>query len=647
MVRSFVKRLLIASTVRLSSYSHHLSHQLQPHKRRWFALSIAFCIIIAAITPRISYSQTTSRDIQGHWAQPCIEKLIRQDIITSYEDRSFRPSLPVKRAEFARMLDKAFPNAPKVRNAVQFADIPSNYWAAGAIRRTYQAGFLSGYLSEILNPLKKISREQLLVALVSGLKYSPTQPVDETLNAVFTDAQAISNYARQAIAAATEKQLVVNYPEVSTLNPNLLATRGEVSASLCQALGYFGLVPEEYIAVIETPTLPTTPSTTSPTTSLLKTSLSTSTAEIRGVWLTNIDSDVLFSRDRLTTAMQRLRDLNFNTIYPTVWNGGYTLYPSRVAQRTFGRSIGPEPGLQGRDMLKEIVELGHKNGLTVIPWFEFGFMAPANSELAKRHPDWLTQRRDGTKVWKEGIEDRVWLNPFHPEVQQFIINLITEIVSNYDVDGIQFDDHFSLPIEFGYDNFTVGLYKKELPGFSPDDNPSETYWVRWRADKLNDFMAKLFRAIKASKSNCIVSVSPNPLHFSLPAHLQDWFTWERRGLVEEIVLQVYRDDLKRFITELERAEVQLAQTHIPVAVGIMTGLKNNSTPIEQIQTQVQAVRDRGLTGVSFFFYESLWNWAKETPAERENGLKSLFSVPVSRPNILQGGQPPSSNEGLI
>lgn len=60
--------------------------------------------------------------------------------------------------------------------------------------------------------------------------------------------------------------------------------------------------------------------------------------ELRGVWLTNIDSDVLFQRDRLSTALQRLHELNFNTVYPTVWNWGYTLYPSRVAKREIGRS---------------------------------------------------------------------------------------------------------------------------------------------------------------------------------------------------------------------------------------------------------------------------------------------------------------------
>ena len=104
--------------------------------------------------------------------------------------------------------------------------------------------------------------------------------------------------------------------------------------------------------------------------------------ELRGVWLTNIDSNVLFERDRLSLALERLHQLNFNTVYPTVWNWGYTLYPSRVAQRVIGRAIDPTPGLQGRDILREISQQGHQKGMAVIPWFEFGFIAPINSQLA-------------------------------------------------------------------------------------------------------------------------------------------------------------------------------------------------------------------------------------------------------------------------
>jgi uncharacterized lipoprotein YddW (UPF0748 family) len=362
-------------------------------------------------------------------------------------------------------------------------------------------------------------------------------------------------------------------------------------------------------------------------------------SELRGVWLTNIDSDVLFERDRLSQALQKLKDLNFNTLYPTVWNWGYTLYPSKIAQTTFGRSLDPTPGLQGRDLLKEVVDGAHAKNLTVIPWFEFGFMAPADSDLAKRYPQWLTNRRDGTKIVKEGTHDRVWLSPFRPDVQQFIQDLIIEIVSNYDIDGIQFDDHFGLPSELGYDAYTVALYKKEHRGQAPPRNPKDAEWVRWRANKITSFMKRVFLAIKAVKKDCLVSVAPNPQRFSYQYFLADWEKWERLGLIEELVLQIYRDDLSVFTKELEYPEVKAARKHIPVSIGILTGLKGKTIPMQQVQTQVQKVRDRNFAGVSFFFYETLWNLSKEKSQPRQTALQRIFPTPTSYPNILTGWKP--------
>ncbi|WP_417118264.1 glycoside hydrolase family 10 protein, partial [Nodularia spumigena] len=359
-------------------------------------------------------------------------------------------------------------------------------------------------------------------------------------------------------------------------------------------------------------------------------------SELRGVWLTNIDSNVLFERDRLKNALQSLDELNFNTVYPVVWNWGYTLYPSKVAAKVIGRSLDPEPGLQGRDILKEIVTEGHEKGLKVIPWFEFGFMAPADSLLAKNRPQWLTSRSDGSKIVKEGIHDRVWLNPFNPEVQKFIQELIVEIVSNYDIDGIQFDDHFGLPSELGYDPYTVALYKKEHRGQAPPQDPKNREWVRWRANKITDFMKQVFTAIKANQKDCIVSVAPNPQRFSYEYYLADWQRWERMGLVEDLVLQIYRNDLNVFIKELEYPEVKAARSHIPVSIGILSGLKNRTVPIEQIKTQVEKVRDRKFAGVSFFFYETLWNLSQEQPVKRQTGFKNIFPTPTNYPNLLTG-----------
>ncbi|HAC65873.1 MAG TPA: hypothetical protein DCF68_20660, partial [Cyanothece sp. UBA12306] len=259
-------------------------------------------------------------------------------------------------------------------------------------------------------------------------------------------------------------------------------------------------------------------------------------SEIRGVWLTNIDSQVLFSQEKLSEAIGTLKQLNFNTLYPTVWNWGYTLYPSTVAKNVIGTDLDPTEGLQGRDILQEIIDQGHQAKMAVIPWFEFGFMAPADSQLAIRYPQWLTQRENGDKIWLEGnVHQRVWLNPLQPEVQEFITNLVTEIVGNYKVDGIQFDDHFGIPFDFGYDDFTVKLYQQEHQGKSPPKPPQNAKtnnncrinsqawkeWTRWRANKITDYMTELFKEIKQVNPNVIISVSPNPQTFSLNCYLAD------------------------------------------------------------------------------------------------------------------------------
>ncbi len=361
--------------------------------------------------------------------------------------------------------------------------------------------------------------------------------------------------------------------------------------------------------------------------------------ELRGVWLTNIDSDVLFEKERLKQSLRTLHQLNFNTVYPAIWNWGYTLYPSKVVAKVIGKSVDPTPELQKRDMLKEIVRDGHKQGLTVIPWFEFGFMAPADSLLAKNRPAWLTNRRDGTKIVKEGTHNRVWLNPFRPDVQQFIQDLIVEIVKNYDIDGIQFDDHFGLPSELGYDAYTTALYKKEHKGKLPPADFKNPEWVSWRANKITDFMKRVFVAIKANKKDCIVSIAPNPQRFSYEYFLADWQKWERMGIVEDLVLQVYRNDLNVFISELEYPEVKQAQSHIPVSIGILTGLKNRTVPMEQIKTQIEKVRERKFAGVSFFFYETLWNMSQEKPQQRQQTWQKIFPTPTNYPNLLANWKP--------
>lgn len=361
--------------------------------------------------------------------------------------------------------------------------------------------------------------------------------------------------------------------------------------------------------------------------------------EIRGVWLTNNDFDILSDRAKLQNTIAELRRLNFNTIYPLVWNDGYTKYPSAVARRA-GIPFYFK-GKEGQDIIADIVNQARSQGVLAIPWFEFGFMAPLTSELATIHPDWLTQKQDGTQTSITAAGEVAWLNPFHPEVQQFITDLVLEIITQYNADGIQFDDHMSLPVDFGYDKYTINLYTQET-GSPPPPNPHAQAWKQWRTDKITAFMMQLNRAVKARKPNAIFSVSPNYYDFAYKYQLQDWLNWVRLGVVDELIVQLYRNDLDSFNSKLTSPEIIETQQLIPTGVGIMTGLRNRPVSIQQIQSQVRAAQQRGL-GVTFFYYESLWDYGQEPVAQRQAGFQEIFPNPVVRDTSQVIARKPSFN----
>ncbi|AFY70970.1 protein of unknown function DUF187 [Thalassoporum mexicanum PCC 7367] len=368
--------------------------------------------------------------------------------------------------------------------------------------------------------------------------------------------------------------------------------------------------------------------------------------QIRGVWLTNVASGIFFVPWGIKRSLQQLAQLNFNTIYPVVWNRGYTLYPSAIAAPLTGKKQMPWLGLMhlGQDVLAQTINQAHQYGLRVLPWFEYGFIVPTVSQIAQQHPEWLThtlaesQQQQGNRHvqaalvaadFPEAVDQPLipqsWLNPFHPQVQEFMLNLILEVVNNYDIDGIQFDDHFSLPVAYGYDSYTIELYQQEHQGQLPPEDASDEQWVSWRSQKISEFMQRIATAVREVKPELIISLSPNSYNFAYKYHLQDWLTWVESGWVDELILQVYRSDLASFSAELGQSALQTARQRIPVAIGILTGTLGKPIAIEQVQQQVQTVQDLQFNGISFFYWETMWGYfTPESPYQRREGFAQLF-----------------------
>jgi uncharacterized lipoprotein YddW (UPF0748 family) len=331
--------------------------------------------------------------------------------------------------------------------------------------------------------------------------------------------------------------------------------------------------------------------------------------ETRGVWITNIATSGLHHVTFLDEALHEISKHQINTLYPNVWSRGQTLYPSRVVPSHL--TVG--------DSLQNLIHHSKRQQLRVIPWFEYGLKLTDDSQLARQHPDWLSRNQTGKihlnpQPPAQGLPplpqlkrmlnavDHVVMNPAHPLVQDLIVNMLVDLVERYDVAGIQLDDHFAWPVEFGYDTYTRKLFQADM-GYPPPSNPRDSAWMQWRAEKLTQLMGKISRALKQTQPNLILSLSPNPPAYAYRETLQDWPTWVRRGYVDEVVLQTYRPTVAEVKAVLNDPEVLSLQRYIPIRVGLFAGPAFAAKPADQIAAQIRASRQQGYDGFVLFTWE--------------------------------------------
>jgi hypothetical protein len=181
--------------------------------------------------------QVSFSDIpKNYWAREYIAELAAMEVISGFPNNSFRPNAPVTRAELAALLQKVFVKS-KIREAINFKDVPQKYWAYDAIRETYEMGFFTilNSKSKNFNPTQKLNRLDVLITLAKGLNYKFTGSTANILS-VYSDASSIRTEHRNFIAALTENNVITNYPNKKLLNPKKVATRADVCALLYRAM---------------------------------------------------------------------------------------------------------------------------------------------------------------------------------------------------------------------------------------------------------------------------------------------------------------------------------------------------------------------------------------------------------------------------
>ncbi len=171
------------------------------------------------------------------WGQGYIAELQKLHILDDFGEGKFDPSKPITRGEYAKIIDRAFPEKPAIAPVITFKDIPANYPRKDAIDRAVKIGFMSGYSPTKFSPNQVIPRYQMQISLAKGLNLPlPTDKERDNVLSKFDDAKKMPGYARAKIAAAVNSELVVKDNTVGKLSPLQNATRADAAALIYQAL---------------------------------------------------------------------------------------------------------------------------------------------------------------------------------------------------------------------------------------------------------------------------------------------------------------------------------------------------------------------------------------------------------------------------
>ena len=179
-------------------------------------------------------------DLKGHWAEEFMRALVSIGVVNGMSDGSFQPDKPMSRAEYASLIVATF-NPPTKDSMPTFVDIDEKFWAYRAIKIAASSGFVGGFSDRTFRPENNVQRLQVIVSLINGLKLNSGGRIN--LSTTFNDIQAVPNYARYAVVTATQRKIVVNYPDPKQLHPYQEATRGEIAAMLYQTLVAIGRMP--------------------------------------------------------------------------------------------------------------------------------------------------------------------------------------------------------------------------------------------------------------------------------------------------------------------------------------------------------------------------------------------------------------------
>ena len=309
---------------------------------------------------------------------------------------------------------------------------------------------------------------------------------------------------------------------------------------------------------------------------------------IKGVYIhfKPIIEDSMNSIKVLDKIFNRIAEANIDFILPlTKDTRSNSSYPSKYIPGRIYKNI---------NLLKNVCRIGHEYGLKIYPWlciFSEGGEKP--SSILK--PDWRFIPRDGVS--------KGYVCPTSIDAKEYELNIVREIINNYDVDGISLD-YIRTPGGPCYCKRCREKFREKY-GIDPVkiSFPSEAWylWEEFNRENITSFVKNVHEVLseRGLKLSAYVWTS-----ISRYIVAQDWPKWVRSGYIDFIIPTGYVYSIDEFKRLCEDAKIisEGVDTYICIGVKTSHGFIEN---YRDLRSYISIVRDVGLNGYVFFTLEAL------------------------------------------
>lgn len=350
--------------------------------------------------------------------------------------------------------------------------------------------------------------------------------------------------------------------------------------------------------------------------------------ELAGVWVPyfSLETDE-HTREAFEENYRKIvdmaKDKGLNALFVHVRPFCDALYPSQTYpwSHILTGKQGKDPGF---DPLEFMVEYAHRQGMEFHAWLNPLRVKTSQTpgELAENSP-YTVLREDHPYYFME-FEGGVYLDPAYPYVRSLIAEGAAEIVRNYPVDGIHFDDYFYPAQEEELDREAYELYTAST------ETPLSL--LEWRRANISAMVEEVYGTIKAENEKVIFGISPQGNIENDENMGADVRTWcGVKGYVDYLCPQLYysfenealgySDALKEWMALPRHKDLKLYAGLALYKAGSDADGGTWLLSDDTIQRQIEAAREAACAGV--VLYSSDYLEAEQTREEVENAIAAL------------------------